>query len=202
MGRSNVVRAALAVCLAALLLVPVLAEPTKIKVDGNIIKGYITYLASDAGLGRRTLTPGYEKAADWAAAKFKEWGLKPAGENGTYFQKVPISGARSTYTLATGVPSLVVNGRTFYVRDNDFTVDAQLDGRRGGKRRSRVRGLRHLGACQGSRRVRGRGREGQDRSGVQGIAGHRRRRRACSSRRHRPPRRLAPQARRTRGPRR
>ena len=123
MGRSTVSRAALAICLAALLLVPVFAEPTKIKVDGNIIKGYITQLASDAGLGRRTMTPGYDKATDWAAAKFKEWGLKPAGENGTYFQKVPIGGARSTYTLAAGIPSLVVNGRTFYVRDNDFTID-------------------------------------------------------------------------------
>lgn len=123
MRRSTVLRAAMAVCLAVLLLVPVFAEPTKVKVDGNLIKGYITYLASDASLGRRTLTPGYEKAADWAAAKFKEWGVKPAGENGTYFQKVPIGGARSTYTLASGIPSLVVNGRTFYVRDNDFTID-------------------------------------------------------------------------------
>jgi hypothetical protein len=124
MGRSTVSRAALAICLASLLLVPVFAEPTKVKVDGNIIKGYITQLASDASLGRRTMTPGYDKATDWAAAKFKEWGLKPAGENGTYFQKVPIGGARSTYALAAGIPSLVVNGRTFYVRDNDFTVDA------------------------------------------------------------------------------
>ena len=116
-------RIALACCLAIVLVLPVFAEPTKIKVDGAVIKGYITYLASDAGLGRRTMTPGYEKAVDWAAAKFKEWGLKPAGENGTYFQKVPITGARSAYVWTTGAPALVVNGRTFYVRDNDFTVD-------------------------------------------------------------------------------
>jgi hypothetical protein len=37
---------------------------------------------------------------------------------------VPITGARSGYTFALGVPSVVVNGRTFYVRDNDFTIDA------------------------------------------------------------------------------
>jgi hypothetical protein len=124
MSRYRLARLALACSLAVVLVLPVFAEPTKIKVDGSVIKGYITYLASDAGLGRRTLTPGYEKAAEWAAAKFKEWGLKPAGENGTYFQKVPIAGARSAYVWTTGVPSLVVNGRTFYQREGSFAVDA------------------------------------------------------------------------------
>ena len=123
MHRHRVLRLALALAFAAALVLPLSAEPTKIKVDGNLIKGYITYLASDASLGRRTMTPGYEKAAEWAAAKFKEWGLKPAGENGTYFQKVPISGLRSAYVATAGVPSLVVNGRAFYVRENSFTVD-------------------------------------------------------------------------------
>ncbi len=123
MSRLNVRRTAVLVCFTALLIAPVFAQPTSIKADGAAIKSYITYLAGDASLGRRTMTPAYEKAADWAAGKFKEWGLKPAGENGTYFQKVPITGARSNYVFATGVPSVVVNGRTFYVRDNDFTID-------------------------------------------------------------------------------
>jgi hypothetical protein len=123
MPRLTVRRFSVLLCLTALLIAPVFAQPTAIKVDGKNIKSYIAFFASDGGLGRRTMTPAYEKAADWAAAKFKEWGLKPAGENGTYFQKVPITGGRSTYVFALGVPSLVVNGRTFYVRDNDFTVD-------------------------------------------------------------------------------
>jgi hypothetical protein len=123
MCRDTASRIALSCGLAIVLVLPLLAEPTKIKVDGAVIKGYITYLAADTSLGRRTMTPGYDKAVDWVAVKFKEWGLKPAGENGTYFQKVPIAGARSAYVWTTGVPALVVNGRTFYVRDNDFTVD-------------------------------------------------------------------------------
>jgi hypothetical protein len=114
---------ALALGLAAVFVLPVFAEPTKIKVDGVAIKGYITSLASDAAQGRRTLTPGYEKAAEWAAAKFKEWGLKPAGENGTYFQKIPMTGTRSAFVWATGIPSLVINGRVFYARENSFAVD-------------------------------------------------------------------------------
>ncbi len=120
----SVRRVAVLLCFTALLVVPVIAQQTTIKADGKLIKSYITYLASDASMGRRTMTASYEKAADWAAAKFKEWGLQPAGENGTYFQKVPITGARGNYTFALGVPSIVVNGRTFYVRDNDFTIDA------------------------------------------------------------------------------
>jgi Zn-dependent M28 family amino/carboxypeptidase len=124
MRRYRLSRLALACSLAVVLVLPVFAEPTKIKVDGSAIKGYITYLASDAAQGRRTLTPGYEKAAEWAAAKFKEWGLKPAGENGTYFQKVPIAGARSAYVWTTGIPSLVISGRTFYHREGSFAVDA------------------------------------------------------------------------------
>jgi Peptidase family M28/PA domain len=124
MPRLTVRRFAVLLCFTALLIAPVFAQPTNIKVDGKIIKSYISYLASDASLGRRTMTPAYEKTADWAAGKFKEWGLKPAGENGTYFQKVPITGGRSNYVFALGVPSLVVNGRTFYVRDNDFTIDS------------------------------------------------------------------------------
>ena len=38
--------------------------------------------------GRKTLTPGFEKISAWAAAKFKEWGLQPAGDNGTWFQNL------------------------------------------------------------------------------------------------------------------
>ncbi|HSP91078.1 MAG TPA: M20/M25/M40 family metallo-hydrolase, partial [Vicinamibacterales bacterium] len=123
MRRHRLSRLALASSLAIVLALPVFAEPTKIKVDGAVIKGYITHLSSDASQGRRTLTPGYEKAADWAAAKFKEWGLEPAGENGTYFQKVPMTGTRTAFVWTTGIPSLVVNGRPFYHREGSFAVD-------------------------------------------------------------------------------
>jgi hypothetical protein len=101
----------------------VYSQPVSIKVDGGIIKGYILHMASDSQLGRRSLTPGYEKVADWVAAKFKEWGVKPAGENGTYFQAVPHKGDRTAFYWAAGVPELVIQGRPFYLKDNDFRVD-------------------------------------------------------------------------------
>jgi hypothetical protein len=128
MRRDTASRIALACGLAIVLVLPLSAEPTKIKVDGAVIKGYITYLASDASLGRRTMTPGYEKAVDWAASKFKEWGLKPAGENGTYFQKGPD----------------VLRSRQRVHRRH--SVEGGSPGERGGC----VRRLRHLGSGQGA----------------------------------------------------
>src|SRR5512140_3623591 len=68
------------------------AGPTTIRVDGGVIKSYSAYMSSDDKEGRKSLTPGYEKVAEWAAGKFKEWGLKPAGDNGTFLQDVPIEG--------------------------------------------------------------------------------------------------------------
>jgi len=55
---------------------------------------WLTYLASDELEGRETGTRGFKKAAEFVAAKFKEFGLKPVGDNGTYFQNVPFVGTR------------------------------------------------------------------------------------------------------------
>ena len=102
---------------------PAPSQRTALKVDGNLTRGYIAYLASNDTLGRKSLTPGYEKVADWAAGRLREWGLKPAGENGTYFQAVPVTGPRSSFAFSLGVPELSIAGRQFYLNDNDFTLD-------------------------------------------------------------------------------
>jgi hypothetical protein len=92
------------------------------RADGNKAKSYIEYLASDQLEGRQTLTPGYQKAAEWVAAHFKEWGLKPSGDGGTsYFQKVPI---KNPVTVNSGTPSLSVGTRPFNFDDADFTVNS------------------------------------------------------------------------------
>jgi hypothetical protein len=48
-------------------------------------------LASEEFGGRGTGQPGFQKAADMVAAHFKELGLQPRGDDGTYFQNVPWS---------------------------------------------------------------------------------------------------------------
>ncbi len=52
-------------------------------------KKYLGYLAGPETMGRGTGQPGFQKAAEYMAARFKEFGLKPVGDNGTYFQNVP-----------------------------------------------------------------------------------------------------------------
>jgi hypothetical protein len=47
-------------------------------------------LSGDDMEGRDTGSPAYQRAADYVAKRFKAAGLRPAGENGSYFQSVPM----------------------------------------------------------------------------------------------------------------
>jgi hypothetical protein len=57
------------------------------------MKKDITFLASDLCEGRGINTQGINRAADYIAAEFQKAGLKPAGEEGSYFQPFTMSGA-------------------------------------------------------------------------------------------------------------
>src|SRR3954452_408640 len=50
------------------------------------------FLASDALEGRGPGTRGAKLAQQYIAAQFEQYGLQPAGDNGTYFQRVPLLG--------------------------------------------------------------------------------------------------------------
>ena len=49
------------------------------------LKEWLTYIASDELQGRQIYTEGLGLAAAYIADHLKEWGVKPAGDNGTYF---------------------------------------------------------------------------------------------------------------------
>ena len=51
-------------------------------------------LSSDAMEGRDTGSPGYDRAAKYVADRFAALGLKPAGENGGWFQTLPLKEVR------------------------------------------------------------------------------------------------------------
>ena len=59
------------------------------------LKEWLGYIASDELQGRQIYTEGLGLAAAYIADHLKEWGLKPAGENGTYFQTVKVVGVRT-----------------------------------------------------------------------------------------------------------
>lgn len=52
------------------------------------IKDYTTALAAPEMEGRGTMQPGGERAANWIADKFKNFGLKPLGDKDSYLQKI------------------------------------------------------------------------------------------------------------------
>ncbi len=56
------------------------------------IRWHVRYLSHDLLEGRGTGQRGGDIAAEYLATQFAEYGLKPAGDNGSYMQKVPLVG--------------------------------------------------------------------------------------------------------------
>lgn len=73
------------------------------------IQAGMRFLADDLLEGRGTGTRGYELAAKYMASEFEGIGLKPAGDNGTYFQEVPFRKSRPDETKTS--VTLVRNGK-------------------------------------------------------------------------------------------
>jgi Zn-dependent M28 family amino/carboxypeptidase len=62
------------------------------KIDSERIRTHVRFLSHDLLEGRGTGQRGGDIAAEYIAAQFALDGLKPAGDNGTYMQKVPMVG--------------------------------------------------------------------------------------------------------------
>ena len=72
--------------------VPPAAQKAMNAIDAEKIRATVKYLSDDALQGRGTGQKGGDMAADWIAAQFKSYGLAPAGDQGTYFQKIDFFG--------------------------------------------------------------------------------------------------------------
>ena len=59
-------------------------------VSSGAIRGHVEFLASDLLEGRAAASRGYDIAAMYVAAQFREAGLTPHGDDGGYFQNVPL----------------------------------------------------------------------------------------------------------------
>src|SRR5689334_8200244 len=107
--RSNLTLAAMLALAAA---TPIQAAP---QFSADAYKSHVAFLADDLLLGRRTGSPGHEIAVRYIASQFTALGLKPGGDDGTYFQRfglaetsqsapgsVTISGPKGSKTWADG----------------------------------------------------------------------------------------------------
>lgn len=84
------------------------------------IEADVTFLADDLLRGRDTGSEGYRIAANYVAAEFARLGLKPAGNNGGYFQEVPFKTAQVDMEMSA--MSITVGGkvRTLVMGDDFF----------------------------------------------------------------------------------
>ena len=79
-------------------------------ISAERIRAHVRFLSHDLLEGRGTGQRGGDIAAEYIATQYALYGLKPAGDNGTYMQKVPMVGitpaAETTFSLvpANGAP--------------------------------------------------------------------------------------------------
>ena len=64
------------------------AQPALPQADAARVEAHIKFLADDLLGGRDTGTPGYDIAARYVASQFAQIGVRPAGNNGSYFQDI------------------------------------------------------------------------------------------------------------------
>src|SRR6266699_2635510 len=62
------------------------------KIDPEHIRAHVRFLSHDLLEGRGTGQRGGDIAAEYIATQLWHYALKPAGDNGTFFQKVPMVG--------------------------------------------------------------------------------------------------------------
>ncbi|HKF66660.1 MAG TPA: M28 family peptidase [Vicinamibacterales bacterium] len=65
-------------------------------IDVRDLREWLTYIASDELLGRDTFSSGLGLAASYIENHLREWGVKPAGDSGSYLQTVRVVGVKST----------------------------------------------------------------------------------------------------------
>jgi hypothetical protein len=75
-------------------------------VQAEVIDAHLAILADDALEGRGTGQRGGEIAAKYVAAQFARLGLEPGGDDGTFYQRIPLVGRTATPQLVLGSDSL------------------------------------------------------------------------------------------------
>src|SRR3954465_4858184 len=80
------------------------------------LKEWLSYVASDEHQGRQIYTEGLGLAAGYITQRLAEWGVKPAGEDGSYFQTVKVVGVRTTSNASVTID---VNGQKRTFKDGE-----------------------------------------------------------------------------------
>src|SRR5579872_2664489 len=82
-------------------------------ISGQRIGNHVKFLSSDLLEGRGVGARGGDLATDYIATQFALAGLKPTGDNGTFFQRVPLVNIETKARTAPNVdlPGMLIYGK-------------------------------------------------------------------------------------------
>jgi len=89
-------------------LVDINAKRGVATISADQMRDYLTFIASDEMEGRDTPSRGLDTTAKFLAMNLSRWGFKPAGDDGTFFQRIELRRNRAD----GGQSKVELNGRT------------------------------------------------------------------------------------------
>src|SRR5258706_656459 len=97
-------------------------------IDKERIREHVKFLSSDELEGRGTGQRGGDLAADYIAKQFASYGLKPAGDDGTFYQNVPMVGVgtlpETNFSfIEAGAKSFEAKNLTDFVTNNESQTE-------------------------------------------------------------------------------
>ena len=117
---------------------PPAAQTEANSIDPERLRAHVKLLSSDAFEGRGPGQPGGEKTTAYLVEQFRQYGLQPAGDHGTFMQAVPLVGVTpvgaethfhfvSQSTAQAAAPIDLTFGSDYVVNNQTHTETADLD---------------------------------------------------------------------------
>lgn len=94
------------------------AMKASLNITAKQLSDYLHFVASDAMEGRDTPSRGLDTTAEFIKMNLSSWGFKPAGDNGTFFQKM----ALRRESIDTAGTKLIVDGKEFTLNEDFFRL--------------------------------------------------------------------------------
>ncbi len=124
------------------------------KITAGQIRDYLTFISSDVLEGRDTPSRGLDIAAHYLATNLSRWGFKPAGDAGSFFQKIALTSdvvdKEQTKVSLSGQPltlgdhylpfagTLDANASMVFAGNGWFVKSKDIDGYRGIDARGKI----------------------------------------------------------------
>jgi Zn-dependent M28 family amino/carboxypeptidase len=113
---------------------PAAARDAAASIDPEKIRAHVRFLSLDLLEGRGPGTRGGELAAEYIATQFALAGLQPAGDSGTFFQRVPLYAVHTveektkfSFVPKSGAPVDLAYGSDFVAKDETGQSVADID---------------------------------------------------------------------------